>query len=160
MKRLFIVLAMAVILLSGCKGRSLKDIKVNSLEIVSLSPHGLRDIDAVVRLTVDNPSVGFELTDILGQVKYKGEEAIIITADQLLVSGKAEKTYTIPLHGTIADDFNPFQLLNLMNSRGGENKINLDDVTLDISLRPALRGGIGTTVVKKDIRVSDFLKKQ
>lgn len=151
---------MAMILLSGCKGRSLKDIKVNSLEIVSLSPHGLRDIDAVVRLTVYNPSVGFELTDILGQVKYKGEEAIVITADQLMVAGKAEKTYTIPLHGTIADDFNPFQLLNLMSGSGGDKKINLDDVTLDISLRPALRGGIGTTVVKKDIRVSDFLKKQ
>lgn len=160
MKRLFIVLAMAVILLSGCKGRSLKDIKVNSLEIVSLSPHGLRDIDAVIRLTVYNPSVGFELTDILGQLKYKGEEAIIITADQIMVAGKAEKTYTVPLHGTIADDFNPFQLLSLMNSGAGGKKVNLDDVTLDISLRPALRGGIGTTVVKKDIRVSDFLKKQ
>lgn len=159
MKRLFIVLAMAVILLSGCKGRSLKDIKVNSLEIVSLSPHGLRDIDAVVRLTVYNPSVGFELTDILGQLKYKGEEAIIITADQIMVAGKAEKTYTVPLHGTIADDFNPFQLLSLMKGGGGKN-INLDDVTLDISLRPALRGGIGTTVVKKDISISDFLNKE
>ena len=160
MKRLFVVLAIVVTLLSGCRGRSFRDIKVNSLEIVSLSPHGLRDIDAVVRLTVYNPAVGFELTDVLGQLKYKGEEAIIITADQVMVTGKAEKTYTIPLHGTIADDFNPFQLLNLMNSSGGEKKINLDDVTLDLSLRPALRGGIGTTVVKKDIRISDFLKKQ
>ena len=160
MKRLFIVMAMALILLSGCKGRSLKDIKVNSLEIVSLSPHGLRDIDAVVRLTVYNPSMGFELTDVLGLLKYKGEDAVIITADQVMVTGKAEKTYTIPLHGTIADDFNPFQLLNLMNRSGGEKKINLDDVTLDLSLRPALRGGFGTTVVKKDIHVSDFLKKQ
>lgn len=160
MKRLFIVLSIVITLLSGCRGRSLKDIKVNSLEIVSLSPHGFRDIDAVVRLTVYNPSVGFELTDILGQLKYKGEEAIIITADQVMVAGKAEKTYTIPLHGTIADDFSPFRLLSLMKGGGGEKNINLDDVTLDISLRPTLRGGIGTTVVKKDIRVSDFLDIQ
>ena len=30
----------------------------------------------------------------------------------------------------------------------------------DLSLRRALRGGIGTTVVKKDIRISDFIEKK
>ena len=160
MKRLFIILAVILPLLSACGGRSLKDIRVDSVEIVSLTPHGLRDIDAVVRFTVHNPSMGFELTDVLGKIKFKGQEAVTISADQLIVAGNADKTYTVPIHGTISDDFNPFKLLGLVNGRGGEPTFNLDDLSVDLSLRRALRGGIGTTVVKKDIRISDFIEKK
>lgn len=159
MKRLFLFLALVLPLLCSCKGHSIKDIKVNSVEIVSLTPKGLKDIDAVVRVDVHNPSVAFELTDLVGVAKYKGKEALTVTSDQLIVSGKTDKVYTVPVHGTLAEDFNPFQLLELIGGNG-DQKFSLDGLTLDLSLRPALRGGIGKKVEIKDISLSKLTEKK
>ena len=160
MKRLIIILSIILPLLSSCSGKGIKDIKVNSFEVVSLTPKGLRDIDALIKVNVHNPSVSFELTDIAGLLKLKGKDVLTLTTDQLIVAGKTDKVYTIPVHGTIAEDFNPFQLLDIFNANGGEQKLNLDDVTLDLSLRPALRGGLGKIVDVKDIKLSKLLEKK
>ena len=159
MKRLSVLLVLVLPLLCSCKGHSIKDIKVNSFEIVSLTPKGLKDIDAVVRVDVHNPSVSFELTDLVGVVKYKGKEALTITSDQLIVSGKTDKAYTVPVHGALADDFNPFQLLEMLGSDSSQ-MFSLDGLTLDLSLRPALRGGIGKKIEINDISLGKLTEKK
>ena len=160
MKRLIILLSVILPLLSSCAGKGIKDIKVNSFELLSLTPKGLRDIDALVKVDVHNPSVSFELTDLSGLLKLKGKDVLTLSADQLIVAGKTDKTYTIPVHGTMAEDFNPFRLLEIFNAEGGDSKLKLDDVTLDLNLRPALRGGLGKKIEIKDITLSKLLEKK
>lgn len=152
MKRLFLILVIVLPLFASCKGKSVKDIKVTSVELVSLTPQGLRDIDAVIKLGLYNPTVGFEITDLCGTLKYKGQEAMILKADQLMVGGKSDKVYTIPVHGSLSEDFNPLQLLQML-----KDKIDFKDVTLDVSVRPALRGGLGKNLEYKDIPLDKLL---
>lgn len=119
-----------------------------------MSPSGLSELNAIVRVGIHNPAAGFELTDFRGTVKIKGQEALVLDADQLIVSGKTDKTYNVPVHGSISPGFNPFQLLNFLNSSA-----SVDDVTLDVSARVAMRGGIGKKLEYKDIKVSDYIRK-
>ena len=56
MKRVFTLLLCAmVLLLSGCQGRRLQDIKVTSARIVSIVPQGLTELSAVVEVEIHNP---------------------------------------------------------------------------------------------------------
>ena len=69
MKRIFTLLLCATLLvLSGCQGRRLQDIKVTSARIVSIVPQGLTELNAVVEVGIHNPSVALEISDIIGNV--------------------------------------------------------------------------------------------
>lgn len=148
---LLLVLALA---LTGCKGKGIKDIKVNSARIVSVTPEGLNGLTALVEVDVHNPTVSFELTNISGLARYKGQDALLVTADQLIVAGHTDKKYRIPVQGEIVEGFNPLQLVRLVSSES-----SFDDVTLTIKGKVALRGGIGKNIELKDIPLSSLMKK-
>lgn len=152
MKRLLLILAIILPVAVSCN--KVKDITVTSVQLVSLSPHGMSELDAIVRVGIHNPTVGFEITNLSGLVKIKGQEALLMSSDQLMVSGHADKIYNIPVHGAICEGFNPFQLLNFLNS-----STSVDDVTVDVQARVAMRGGIGKKLDYKDIRIGQYLKK-
>lgn len=85
----------------------------------------------------------------------EGKPCLHLTADQLIVAGNSDKVYTIPVRGTIAEGFNPFQLLNLINGAS----LDFDKLTVDVNGKIALRGGVGKKLELKDIRISDYMKK-
>ncbi|MCR4859914.1 MAG: hypothetical protein K5910_04550 [Bacteroidales bacterium] len=147
-----LVLFLACLLLAGCKGKSYKDITVTSARIISIVPEGLTDLSALIELGIHNPTVGFEVTELDGLARYLGQDAVTVTADQLIVAGKSDKLYRIPLKGHIAEGFNPFQLLKLVG-----NESALDDVTFTIRGRIALRGGIGKNIEFKDIPLGSLM---
>ena len=149
---LFAAFMTAVLAFSGCN--DIKQIKVTSFEVVSITPKGLNEIDALVKVGFHNPAMAFELTDAVGIAKVKGMPCLQVGADQLIVAGKCDKTYSIPVHGELAQGFNPFQLLQLLS-----NQMGADDLTLDVSAKVALRGGIGKKIDLKDIPLSKFMKK-
>lgn len=151
--RILLLLALAL-LLAGCKGKGIKDIKVNSARIVSVTPEGLNGLTALVEVGVHNPTVAFELTDITGLARFKGQEALQVKADQLIVSGHTDKVYRIPVQGEIAEGFNPLQLVRLV---ADENAF--DDLTITVKGKVALRGGIGKKIEIKDIPLSSLMKK-
>ena len=153
MKRILIpVLAVLCLLLAGCKGASYKDIKVTSARIVSIVPEGLSDLSALIEVGIHNPTVAFEVSDLSGLARYRGQDALTATADQLIVAGRTDKVYLIPVKGRIADGFNPFQLLRLISGEA-----DFDDVTFTVTGRVALRGGIGKNIELKDIPLSSLL---
>jgi len=153
MKRIHIlVLLLSALLLSGCSVNKLKDITVTSARIVSIVPEGLSDLSALIELGIHNPSLAFEVTDLNGLARYRGQDAVTVTADQLIVAGRTDKVYRIPVKGHIAEGFNPFQLLKLLGSES-----SFDDVTFDVKGKVALRGGIGKNIELKDIPLSSLL---
>lgn len=153
MKRVvtFLLLALALVL-TGCKGKRLQDIKVTSARIVSIVPEGLSSINALVEVGVHNPSVALEITDIVGLAHYEDMNILSVTADQLIVEGHTDKLYQIPLKGQIAEGFNPLRLLRLLG-----NESSLDDVTVSFRGHVALRGGIGKDIEMEEIPLSTLL---
>lgn len=148
-----IILAVFVVLLSSCGGK-VKDISVTSFKIVSIAPQGLSSITALVEIGIHNPTVGFEVTDLHATLKMREQEAVLLSSDQLMVAARCDKTYTVPLKGEIAEGFNPFQLLKLLG-----NEMDYSQVTISVSARLALRGGMGKTVEVKDIPLSSLINK-
>ena len=154
MKKVHVLLfVLLCLLLAGCKGRSIKDIKVNSARIVSVTPEGLSGLTALVEVDLHNPTVAFELMDITGVARYKGQDALKVTADQLIVAGHTDKVYRIPVQGEIVEGFNPLLLVRLISTEG-----TLDDITISIKGKVALRGGIGKNIELKNIPLSTLMK--
>ena len=132
----------------------MKDITVTSCELVSVMPQGLSSLEALIKIGIYNPSVSFEVSDLKGVAKVKGQPAIILTADQLIVTSGSDKVYRVPLYGEIAEGFNPFQLLQLL-----DNQIDFQDVTIDVTGKVALRGGVGKKLDIKDIPLSKLISQ-
>ena len=150
MKRFGIIFIAACLLLTSC-GKGVKDIALTSFRLLSVSPQGLNGVTLLVEVGVDNPTVGFEITDVNAVLKLDTAPALLLTADQLMVEGHAQKNYTIPLMGQIADGFNPFQLLRLISDDSVMSRL-----TADVSARAALRGGLGKNIEIKDIKLDSL----
>ena len=150
MKRFGIIFIAACLLLTSC-GKGVKDIALTSFRLLSVSPQGLNGVTLLVEVGVDNPTVGFEITDVNAVLKLDTAPALLLTADQLMVEGHAQKNYTIPLKGQIADGFNPFQLLRLISDDSVMSRL-----TADVSARAALRGGLGTNIDIEDIKLDSL----
>ena len=151
MRRYLLLLFAVVTLLSGgCSG--VRGISVTSCEIVSVIPQGLTSLEALIKVGIHNPSMAFEVIDLKGVAKMKGQPALILSADQIIVAAKSDKVYRIPLEGEMAEGFNPFQLLQLIN-----NQADLKDVTIDVTGKVALRGGVGKKIDLKDIPLNNLI---
>ncbi|MBO4743105.1 MAG: hypothetical protein J5533_05670 [Bacteroidales bacterium] len=144
--------ALAAICLCSC-GKSFQDIRVTSCELVSLSPMGLSAIDVNVNVGVDNPTVQVALTQLRAVVKMDGVPCLNITADDVTLAAKTEDIYPLLLHGSIADNFNPLQLLALL----GQN--DLSPLTIDVAFHGALRSGLGKDFEYTDLSLKDLLEK-
>lgn len=152
-----ILIAAAVMMsafLTGCDDAD--DLKITSFELVSVTPRGMNGLEALVNVGVHNPNVAFELSDMVGTLKLEDDPCLSLSADQLIVDGKSDKIYSIPVHGKLAEGFNPFQLLRIINGYS----LDFDELTVDISGKVAMRGGIGKKVEINDIKVGDYLRKK
>ena len=142
MRRLGLILALLCsILLSSCGG-SVKDISVTSFKLVSVSPQGTSGVSILVEVGLNNPGMGFEVTDLQAVFNIDKNPALMVSADQLMVEGRKEKIYSIPLKGRIADGANPFQLLRLLNT---------DNVLLQILVQGWLCVGVLARKLKSKI---------
>ncbi|MBQ0127708.1 MAG: hypothetical protein MJY91_03575 [Bacteroidales bacterium] len=152
MKRITAILCLCILILSGCS-KTYKDIKVTSFEVISITPKGLNQVDALVDVGIYNPIVGFEVTDVLGVLKMDGEPCVNISTDQLTISGKTEKVYRIPLHGELEPGFNPLSLLKVAQT------LDFSGFTADVNGKVSLRGGIGKTIALKGLKLGELEKR-
>ena len=155
MKRFHILLLLIpLLLLTGCKGKGIKDISVTSVRLISITPEGFNGVSALIEVGIHNPTIGFEVTNLTGLAKFQGQDALSVHADQLMVPGHSDKLYRIPLQGSIAEGFNPLRLLRLL-----AKDASYEDVTFDIHARVAARGGLGKNIEILDIPLSGMLKQ-
>ena len=153
MKRVIALLSVCLLLLCGCS-KTYKDIKVTSFEVISITPRGLNQVDALVDVGIYNPIVGFEVADVLGVLKMDGTPCVDITSDQLMISGKSEKIYRIPLHGELEPGFNPLSLLRVVQT------MDFSAFTADISGKVSIRGGLGKNIEMKDLKLGELATKK
>lgn len=153
-KRILVLFALigALTFLTGCE--KVKEINVTSFELVSVNPKGLTELDALVKIGVHNPTVAFEISDATGTLNLEGSPCLSLAADQLIIAGNTDKVYSIPVRGTMAEGFNPFQLLKLING----NSLDLEKLTVDVNAKVSLRGGVGKKLELKNIKLNSLMK--
>jgi len=142
------------VLLVSCKGRAYQDISVTSARLVSVVPEGLSGLNAVVEIGVHNPAGEIRLSDLSAMAKYRGQDALLITAEPVTLEGRTDQLYTIPLQGRLAENFNPLQLLTLAG--GG---FTYDDLTVSLRCRASLRGGFGKVIEMEDMPLGQLLNQ-
>ena len=134
------VALLACAVLSGCSGLSkVKDIKVTSCGLESYSLKGLRSVDAVLAVGIDNPTFAFKVMDVSGTVKYNGEDFATYTADTVSVEKKCSKVYDLPCSATLSDGVSLKQLMQIAK------KGNLEGFTTDVTATVKLKSGAGKT---------------
>lgn len=143
---LLAVLAAASIALTGCGGvRKVKDIKITSVGVESYSFSGLRSINAVLALGIDNPTFAFTVTDLSGVLKYKGEDFATYSADTINVDKKCVKVYDLACSATLSQSVTLMQALQIAKNS------SLEGFTTDVEAKVKLRNGAGTTLRFKDL---------
>jgi len=151
---LTLVSALALLLCLGSCNRA-EDVRVTLFEVVSITPKGMSGMDALVKVGFHNPGVAFEITDAVGAAYLKDDPCLVLTTDQIVVSARCDTVYSVPVHGRLADGFNPLQLLQLL-----DNQLNIDDITLSVKAKIALRGGLGKVIDLKNIPLSRLMNKK
>lgn len=152
-KKLLALFGLCALIFSACSG-SVKDIEVTSFNIISATPRGINELYATIELGIKNPIMAFTVQNVEGTIKIDGNPCIVLTSDQLLVDGNTEKAYLVPVKGRLSNDFNPWQLLDLLNEK------DFSKLTVDATAKVALRSGIGKNIVVKDMPLDKLLKKE
>ncbi len=143
-----VVALLLLAILSGCSGLSkVKDIKVTSCGLESYSLKGLRSIDAVLAVGIDNPTFAFTVADVSGVVKYNGEDFATYSADTISVDKKCSKVYELPCSATLNDGVSLMKLMQIVK------KGSLEGFTTDVTATVRLKNGAGKTFKLKNIEL-------
>ena len=134
MKRKNILFALVLILsvsaLTSCA--SYRNLSLNDYKVESLSPRGMRAVDAVVALVIYNPSAAFNVSGVQGVIRHKGEPIATFSADELNVSRKCEQTYNLALSGELDQSTSLIKLLQFPGWKP-------EDLTLDLDAKARLK---------------------
>lgn len=150
---LAMVLSLAA--LGGCAGISkVKDIRVTSCGVESYSLKGLRSIDAVLAIGIDNPAMAFTVTDLNGILKLNGEDVAFYSADTVRVDKKSSKVYDVPCRATLSESVSLMQALQIAR------KGSLEGLTTDIEAKVKLKNGSGKTLKFKDLDLKEMAERQ
>lgn len=145
---IYIAVALSIFMVEGCS--RVRDIKVTSCKLISVSPSGLKSMEGILEVGVDNPSVKFRLDDIEGKIYRNGEILAYITADPVEIAGRTRALYDVKGKAAIAPGVSVLTLLGMV--RGVDPK----EFTIDISAKVKARG-IGKTVERKGIPLTDLM---
>ena len=152
MKRKNILFALVLILsvsaLTSCA--SYRNLSLNDYKVESLSPRGMRAVDAVVALVIYNPSAAFNVSGVQGVIRHKGEPIATFSADELNVSRKCEQTYNLTLSGELDQNTTFLQLLKFPAWKP-------EDLTLDVDAKVKLKFlGLGKKFKIRDYSLADI----
>ena len=151
MKRFLPALLLTTALLCSCVS-SYKNIRVTDCKLHSVTPTGVRSLDAIVILTVDNPASDLIIRDAQGMIKRNGENFLRINASDIFVEGKCTKDYKVPLGGEMLGEGGMLSLFSSM--RGSEPS----QYTVDIVALISLKSGLRHTFEYKDVPMEDLLR--
>lgn len=145
--KIFLALITAIMLtFQGCASlKKVKDINITSIGVESYSLSGLRAIDVVLAVGIDNPTFAFKVTGLNGILKYKGEDFAFYSADTLKVDKKCVKVYDLPCSATLSEG------VSLMRAMRIAQEGSLKGFTTDVEAKVKLRNGAGTTLKFKDL---------
>lgn len=147
-----LVLALCLPVLASCSG--VKDIKVSSCSIMSITPNGLKALNAMLALGIDNPIMAFRIEDLDGEIKRGEISFATFSAGDLPVERKCVKVYPLSCSGAIDRSVSLLDMLKIAASG------DFSDFTVNLNVRIKLKCGIGAKLHFKDIKVTDLMSSE
>ena len=151
LKVFLLVSAAVLMLLPGCS--RYKDVRIGTCGIESISPAGLKSVDAVFSVEVDNPVNGIVVSEIEGTVYFDGDDLGFFEAPEVTVPGKATSEVRIGVRATLAGSMNFMQIMAMASTFRPEK------LTMDISMRVKVKGGLKKKISLEGVPVGDFFRK-
>ena len=142
MKKSFAVLLAALMIVCGCG--KLNEIRITSAKLASLTPSGLRTVDAVMEVGVDNPAMAFTVSYARGTVYYAGQPLLDYSAQPVTVKGHSSEVYEVNARGTLSEGVSILRVLGLVRN------IDINLVTVDIDAK-CKGGGLKRNISLKNV---------
>jgi len=143
------MLAAMLVFLAGCQ--KIKDIRITSAKITSLSVKGLKGADVSLAVGVFNPSVQISVSEIEGEVKHSGKIIGKLAMDPFTLQAKSAEIYHLRALVSLAEGAGLRDLAVLMDEEA------LNECLVDITVRPSLKSGLAKTITLKNIPLKKLL---
>lgn len=144
------VLVAALVALTSCGISKIKDISLQSVGVKYITPTSTRSLQGVLVLGIDNPAMSLNLTDVEGEVQYKGKPIAVFTTGELPLEGKSVREYELPCTVTLAEGASLLDLAMIAARRSTEG------LTADVQLHAALKNGLGKDLQFKALDLTQF----
>lgn len=153
LKRILLIAVSAMALcLTGCKDiKNIKNIKVTSVAVETISPNGLRGMVIGLAVGIDNPSFNVDLSEINGVLKLSGKVLGRVTMDPFTLHGRSAETYHLRAVVAIEKGVTLSELAVLLDME------TLNRCMVDVSARATLKNGLSKVLNFNDIPVKDLL---
>lgn len=153
LKRILLIAVSAMALcLTGCKDiKNIKNIKVTSVAVETITPNGLRGMVIGLAVGIDNPSFNVDLSEINGALKLSGKVLGRVTMDPFTLHGRSAETYHLRAVVTIEKGVTLSELAVLLDME------TLNRCMVDVSARATLKSGLSKVLKFNDIPVKDLL---
>ena len=144
--------ALATLLcLSGCK--NVRDIRVTSVELESISTRGLKSVDIFIKVGVDNPAKQVSFSEIEGSLMHSGKVIGKLAMDSFSLGAKTSDVYTLKANVALAKGAGLKELMLLASPDA------LNVCTVDVSAKAAYGKGKPMPVKLKDIPLKELLDR-
>lgn len=153
MRKLIIPIVAAAVLMCLESCSKISQIELKSCSVASVSPSGLRSLNARLLLEIDNPALQLYLSDIEGSLYYKGEEYVQYSASPVEVKAKTSAVYPLDCKASLSPSVSLLDLMALAKN------YDLGDFTTDISAKVKLKSGVAKNFKMKGIPIKELLKK-
>ena len=140
-----------MICLTGCK--DVKDIKVNSVEVESISAKGFKSLDVFLKVEVDNPAKQVKVSEIEGSLKHSGKVIGKLAMDSFILGAKTFDVYTLKANVSLAEGAGLKELMSIATPGG------LDDCTVDFSAKAAVGKSARVPIKFKNVPLKELLDK-
>lgn len=135
--------------LSGCK--DIKDIKVTSVNVESVSMKGFKSLDLFLSVGVDNPARQVRLSEIEGSLIHSGKVIGRLAMDPFILAAKSSETYNLKANVSLAQGAGLKDLMILASPEG------LNGCTVDVTAKAAYGKGAPMPVKMKNIPLKELL---
>lgn len=156
LRRIRIVLALtaSLVLAAGCGMSRIKDIRLTDMGVKYIVPTSGRSMDAVLRLEIDNPAIGFRLQDVRGTIFLEERPVATFTAGPVTVEPKCRQSYEMPGSLTLEPQVSLLNLLIILAKNS-----SLEGFQADVDLYVANKHGtIGAPLSFKKMDLSQFAR--
>ncbi len=144
-----IILLAVLVSLAGCV--NMNRIRVTSVHVDSITPVGFRAVSVAASVSLSNGSAGFSVYDVEGTVKNRSREIGEFAFEPVEVRARTSGTYSVTGQLSLSQGVSVLDLLSMAQN------MDMDDFTMDISLKVKAKGGAPRKFAIKDIPVRDVI---
>lgn len=148
-KSLILLMSALMLCLSGCS--EYKKINMTSVGVQTISPDGLRGLDADLLVGIDNPAGKVKISDIEAEIFHSGKILGRMAIAPFELEAKTEKVYDLDTKILLDEKVSVLDVAKLLG------KGNISECTVNLSAKVKV-AGISKKIRRTDIPLRNFLK--